>query len=63
MKKFFVIVGFINHIALSFIAVDIVGSFLLDSVSVLSTMWCGFLIFGIIITIIYHIKYIMKNKL
>ena len=63
MKTLFCIIGFIDHIFLSFIAIDLIGSFMMDSVNVSSTMWYAFLIFAIIVSIVYHIKYIIKNKL
>lgn len=63
MKSLFVIIGFIDHIVLSFIAIDLIGSFMIDSISVLKTILYGLLMFLIIISIIFHISIIIyKNK-
>jgi hypothetical protein len=60
MKQLFATIAFIDHLFISFILIDLIGSFMVDSVSVLKTMWYGLLIFGIIISIVFHIKYIFS---
>jgi hypothetical protein len=60
MKLLFTIIGFIVHISLSAIAIDLIGSFMSENNNILIILGDGLLIFIILATIVYHTKHVIK---